>query len=173
MLCGYGRRRRAVRAGRRPEQKLNIVYQQDIDAAIGLLKLNRIAIFERFYKIAHKLLRGNVDDFLREIEILRVVSDRLEEVGLTQADRTIDHQGIELRFARRIGHGQCRCMSEAAALANYEIFKCIAFVKRSMLGGSWFGFFEFLTGKIRIPCGQCQLGGSGGRCGARSQQVTS
>ena len=58
-----------------------------------------------------------------------MVTNCLKKVCLSQANSTVNYQGIELRLPWRFCHCQCRSMGKAVALTNNEIFKRITFIE--------------------------------------------
>ena len=114
-----------------PSNELHIVDDQYIDIAIPIRKTS---LFEadRLDKFFDKRLRAQVGDLLAWVARKDLIAYRLDEVCLTEADTTVDEEGIILR-ARAVCDRLAGSVGEVVARADNEILEGVARVE----AGCW------------------------------------
>ena len=83
-------------------EELNVVDQQDVDFAVSALKRRVRLVADGIDELVEERLAGDVADVVVLIVVVDVVPDGVEQVGLAEADRSVDEQRV-VRPARSLG----------------------------------------------------------------------
>ncbi len=107
-----------------PGQKLNIVDQQDIDAAILVAEINRFIVADGIDQFIGKLLRRGIHDLELRIMLQGVMPDSVHQMCFSQPNASINEKRV-VSLGNRLGHGQRGGVSETVAVSNHKCFKNI------------------------------------------------
>ena len=100
-------------------QKLDIVNQQNVNIAVNLLERRTLIVTNRVNEIVRELLRIHVAHPQIRVQILGVVADRVQQVGLTQARTAVDEQRV-VDNAGLLRHRESARVCKAVGLTNHE-----------------------------------------------------
>src|SRR5258705_6971990 len=75
-------------------EKLNVVYQEQIERVIVLFKTVESFVLISAHNVRNILLRMNVSNAGRRIELDQHVADGLDQMGLAQPDAAVDEQRV-------------------------------------------------------------------------------
>ena len=103
-------------------QKLDVVDQQNVDIAILPLKGRGAVVLNCVDEVVGELFARNVSNLEARIHLQRVVSDRVQKVGLAQARVAINKERV-VCLCGGFGNGERRCVSEAVRDAGHEAVK--------------------------------------------------
>ncbi len=101
-------------------EELDVVDEQDVDVAVPLLEVRHLLGAHGVDELVHHRLGRNVSDALRREEVPNVVTDRVEQVGLSEACRAVDEERV-VETRRALGDGQGRCVGEAVRGPDDEL----------------------------------------------------
>ena len=100
-------------------QKLDIVNQKNVNIAVNLLERRTLIITDRVNEVIRELLRIHVAHPQIRVQILGVVADRVQQVGLTQARTAVDEQRV-VDNAGLLRHRKSARVCKAVGLTNHE-----------------------------------------------------
>ena len=100
-------------------QKLDIVNQQNVNIAVNLLERRTLIVTNRVNEIVRELLRIHVAHPQIRVQILGVVADRVQQVGLTQTRTAVDEQRV-VDNAGLLRHRESARVRKAVGLTNHE-----------------------------------------------------
>ena len=101
-------------------QELDVVDEQDVDAAVGGLERLQAAALERADEVVGERLDRRVAGGQAGAVLVHVVGDRVQEVGLAEPGRAADEERV-VGQARHLGHRQRRGVGEPVAVADHEL----------------------------------------------------
>jgi hypothetical protein len=114
-------------------QELDIVEQEQVDAAIARLELVHALLADPLDEVVEEGLGAQVDDLEAGMEVMGMLGDCLEQMGLAQT-RSPEHEQRVVVAARLFGDGHRRGMGEAIALSNDKVFERVLRNEPSRLG---------------------------------------
>ena len=100
-------------------QELDIVNQQNVNIAVNLLERRTLIITNRVNEIVRELLRIYVAHAQIRVQVLGVVTDRVQQVGLAQTRTAVDEQRV-VDNAGLLRHRESTRVCKAVGLANHE-----------------------------------------------------
>ena len=100
-------------------QKLDIVNQKNVNIAVNLLERRTLIITDRVNEVIRELLRIHVAHPQIRVQILGVVADRVQQVGLTQTRTAVDEQRV-VDNTGLLRHRESACVRKAVGLTNHE-----------------------------------------------------
>ena len=106
-------------------EELDVVDQQHVSVPVGVLEGVERARRERADEVIGEGLDGRVADGRATAERMHVVADRVEEVGLTEAWRGVQEQGV-VGLAGELGDCERCRMREPVAVADDELVEAVA-----------------------------------------------
>ena len=75
-------------------EELNVVDQQGVDLAVSALKRRVRLVADGIDELVEERLAGDVADVVVLIVVVDVVPDGVQQVGLAEADRSVDEQRV-------------------------------------------------------------------------------
>ena len=100
-------------------QELDVVDQQHVDVAVAAAEAVLLAVPDHVDEVVGELLRADVPDLQAGVQGLRVMPDRVQQVGLAQPGVTVDEQRV-VRLGRRLGDRDRGRVREPVARADDE-----------------------------------------------------
>src|SRR6266850_3525892 len=118
-------------------KKLDIVDQQKVERVVVLLETVKGLVLIGANHVGNVALGVNIADLGGRAEFEQQVTDGLDEVGLAQADPTVDKQRV-VRHARMFGDLQRGGARQLIGLAGYEGVESKGRVEATLLPDFWF-----------------------------------
>ena len=100
-------------------QELDVVDQQDVDVPVAALEGAGLVVSDAVDEVVGELLGVHVADPDPGIEVLRVVPDGVQQVGLAEPGLAVDEERV-VGLGRRLGDGDRRGMGESVAGPDHE-----------------------------------------------------
>ena len=109
-------------------EELDVVDEQDVGVAVGVLEgVDRLGA-QRADEVVGEGLGGGVADGGTTAVVQDVVADGMEEVGLAEAGRGVEEEGV-VGLAGELGDGEGGGVGQAVALADDELLESVAGVE--------------------------------------------
>src|SRR6266536_725904 len=118
-------------------EKLDVVYQEEIDLAIALSEFDQIAVLDRVDELVDEQFTGDINHLYVFLLGPNLLADGLHQVGLAKTDTAINEQRV-VRACGRLRHGQSGGMRNFIVRTNHERFEGIPGIE-SGHGRAWFG----------------------------------
>ena len=109
-------------------EELDVVDEQDVDAAVGGLEAIDVLAVERAEEVVRERLGGGVADGRAAAVGGHVVADRVQEVRLAEAGRAADEERV-VGEAGHLGDRERRGVGEAVGVADDELLEGVAGVE--------------------------------------------
>ena len=100
-------------------QKLDIVNQKNVNIAVNLLERRPLIVTDRVNEVIRELLRIHVAHPQIRVQILGVMANRVQQVGLTQTRTAVDEQRV-IDNAGLLRHRESARVRKAVGLTNHE-----------------------------------------------------
>ena len=133
-------------------EELDVVDEQDVDAAVGGLERVHAAAVERADEVVGEGLDGRVAGGQAAAVLVDVVGDRVQQVGLAEPGRAADEERV-VGQAGHLGDGERGRVGEPVAVADHELVEGQARVELLRRGGA--------LGRGRAGCVGVGAGSSG------------
>ena len=84
----------------RPLQELHVVDQQNVDLAQLVLEGESVARPQGLHEARHEALGGEIEDLRLRLPLLHVPGNRVQQMGLAQADAAVNEERVEQLLRR-------------------------------------------------------------------------
>src|SRR4026209_2079231 len=117
-------------------EKLDVVYQEEIDLAIGVSEFDEITVLDRVAELIDEQFTGDINHLFVFLLGPTVLADGLHQVGLAETDTAINEQRV-VRARGRLRHGKSRGMRNFIVRTDHERFERVPWVEPRH-GCAWF-----------------------------------
>ena len=117
-------------------EKLDVVYQEEIDLAITLSEFDQITVLDRVDELVDEQFTGDINHLYVFLLGPNVLADGLHQVGLAKTDTAINEQRV-VGARGRLRHGESGGMRNFVVRTDHERFEGIPWVEPRH-GCAWF-----------------------------------
>jgi hypothetical protein len=112
---------RALLAG----DELDVIDQEEIDGAVLGAELGGAVVADRVDELVREALGGEIEQAEGRVEASDLVADRVEQVGLAQADTAVDEERV-VGLRGQLGDGLAGRLGELIGVADHEGIEGVA-----------------------------------------------
>src|SRR6266496_4828923 len=117
-------------------EKLDVVYQEEIDLAIALSEFDQIAVLDRVDELVDEQFTGDINHLYVFLLGPNVLPDGLHQVGFAKTDTAINEQRVVCARGR-LGYGESGSMRNFIVRTDHERFERVPWIEPRH-GCAWF-----------------------------------